>query len=979
MARDPKSLTVDYKTILKMLPSDRATLASSGALDNLMSTLTPSQMAALFPKYYMYRYVDTGKINQFDNALSGGAAGGVQGSGQNQQYRVKSGPGLPGSDTAAPVSPSQAAINAVAAKYGVTLKDPRTDMSNSQATGSYKKILDYVADSEGANYNTQFGYQKTTGGKALTDMTIAEVMSTQTKQSGSSAIGRYQFMHRTLQDLINKGIVKPDDKFSPETQDRMATYLIDTKRHGAAWRAGKITDAQFGKYLSQEFASIPNPETGRGYYGGQRAKYGTDVLMNTLNSAKSTSNTTSPDSGQQVGGLASATATGGPATPGSAQTKKTVLISMGSNDKGTNINTYENTLNAINAAKAKGYNVVIIPPKDSEHRRDEVLKAAQAAGAGVTVETDLEYGGFGGYHLTDDQYKKLAEKYKGADVFGDSLGVGIRTGGNNLAVQSLDTNKILPQTNALADVSNQPGAPPVTGTPIPSISPQVMEEIKKNPELAKIVSERPELVAQLIGTIAKQNKLAPDDPKVAQALSFELVDKQKKSGANAPTAAPVEQKKATKGFEQNVAINDDVMKGKSPFISGHDFAVPVYTKGTEKNPFDESLSGLTPQAIERLKQDAIAAKAAGVDHLVITGAQSMTGHASHGAGTEFDIKGVNADGSTWTKDQRALTSLGAIKMGGPSAADRAGFYPGMTLHEGKTNEVQMGPRAPGAWGPGEQTQGVPLASFQTGMEKDIAAYLKGQGPMPNSPVLDEHLKRMNEAMKESDQNSSDKKADVIAAGAAGQPVDQSSSLVASSAKNPNSATPDSTASSASPVPPAIPAAGADQTNNDANTHMLHVGSNGERLRGLVPNAKADAAAAVDATVGDLTANTGTTGTSGDVPQLAKGGTVKTREDLAAINIKTGQPEFMFNSGETVTVTPGEDQRKNPQQAQEASNTIELMRNKKQMNQIQATKEPELFEKIAMGYTPTPGSFARATNRAKQYEETSTHFVNGHFM
>lgn len=194
-------------------------------------------------------------------------------------------------------------------------------------------------------------------------------------------------------------------------------------------------------------------------------------------------------------------------------------------------------------------------------------------------------------------------------------------------------------------------------------------------------------------------------------------------------------------FSQTVQIDNDVMTGQKPFLSGHDFAVPIYTNGKPGKPFDENLSGLTPEAIERLKQQAIAAKAAGLTKLELYGAQDHAGHASHGAGTETDLVGYNADGSTWSRDQRATTALGAVQMG----ADRVGMYAGNGLHVGKTGEVADGPKAPGAWGPGGQTSGVPVQAFTPGLERDLAAYLKGEGPMPTSEALNEHRKKMEEA------------------------------------------------------------------------------------------------------------------------------------------------------------------------------------------------------------------------------------------
>ena len=214
-----------------------------------------------------------------------------------------------------------------------------------------------------------------------------------------------------------------------------------------------------------------------------------------------------------------------------------------------------------------------------------------------------------------------------------------------------------------------------------------------------------------------------------------------------PINSPTLDAAATDGslLNQRVNIDDDVMTGKTPFIEGNDFAVPIYTNAKNGQRFDENLSNLTPQAIERLKQQAIAAKAAGVSRLELSGAQTDGhGHVSHGAGTETDIIGYNEDGSVWNRDQRATAALGAVRAG----ADRAGLYINSgTLHTGKTNEAEGGPTKKGAWGPGG-TSNVPIENFAPGLERDVAAYLKGIGPMPESQALNEHLEAMKKRQEE---------------------------------------------------------------------------------------------------------------------------------------------------------------------------------------------------------------------------------------
>ena len=88
MAFNLENMTIDYKKMLRMVPSDRATVAQSGVVSDLISSLTPGQLANLFPSYYRDRLPDIGQTSSsglnsnLSNALSGGTSlGGSNGRG----------------------------------------------------------------------------------------------------------------------------------------------------------------------------------------------------------------------------------------------------------------------------------------------------------------------------------------------------------------------------------------------------------------------------------------------------------------------------------------------------------------------------------------------------------------------------------------------------------------------------------------------------------------------------------------------------------------------------------------------------------------------------------------------------------------------------------------------------------------------------------------------------------------------------------
>lgn len=154
-------------------------------------------------------------------------------------------------------------------------------------------MLDLIARAEGTTrrgYNDSFAHQV---GGDLTGKTLGEIQQIQRRMRGSSAIGRYQFMRGTLFGSGRKGDrglmgelgLSPDDKFTPELQDRLANALIE-RRYKEAKRAQAKHGGDFMRHfrtaLAREWASFPGDygQRGRngGMYPGQSASIGRDRL-----------------------------------------------------------------------------------------------------------------------------------------------------------------------------------------------------------------------------------------------------------------------------------------------------------------------------------------------------------------------------------------------------------------------------------------------------------------------------------------------------------------------------------------------------------------------------------------------------------------------------------------------------------------------------------------------------------------------------
>ena len=128
-----------------------------------------------------------------------------------------------------------------------------------------KSLLDFIGNVESAKgYNYEYGNKPID----LSNMTIQEVLDHQEKRrkegEASSAVGRYQFIYKTLKDLVkteNGEEKNPKDlplnaKFTPEVQDKAATILL--KRRGLdKYLSGEMSPEQFSIEIAKEWASMP--------------------------------------------------------------------------------------------------------------------------------------------------------------------------------------------------------------------------------------------------------------------------------------------------------------------------------------------------------------------------------------------------------------------------------------------------------------------------------------------------------------------------------------------------------------------------------------------------------------------------------------------------------------------------------------------------------------------------------------------------
>lgn len=135
--------------------------------------------------------------------------------------------------------------------------------------------------------------------KKLTDMTVGEIMkrqaylmdpSTGDQESdyGLFAVGRYQIIPDTMPTAVRLSGVKMTDRFDQATQDKLGAALLMSKPITRAYLEGRSNDIQGAmQELAAEWASIPNPRTGRSNYGsGNAAGHTVQELMDALQNAR---------------------------------------------------------------------------------------------------------------------------------------------------------------------------------------------------------------------------------------------------------------------------------------------------------------------------------------------------------------------------------------------------------------------------------------------------------------------------------------------------------------------------------------------------------------------------------------------------------------------------------------------------------------------------------------------------------------------
>lgn len=170
-------------------------------------------------------------------------------------------------------------------------------------------LLTFISSGEGgyesSNRGTSGGRiigstnSTTRNGKALTSLTFSEIFELQSISDPRNtqrlfAIGRYQIIPSTLRTVFQASGLSLGDTFNKENQDLLGTILIIgangfVKRPTLAAYIRNTSDDLQGAMLdfAKEWASAPDPRTGRSYYGsGNRSSHSVSEVSSALKQAR---------------------------------------------------------------------------------------------------------------------------------------------------------------------------------------------------------------------------------------------------------------------------------------------------------------------------------------------------------------------------------------------------------------------------------------------------------------------------------------------------------------------------------------------------------------------------------------------------------------------------------------------------------------------------------------------------------------------
>jgi muramidase (phage lysozyme) len=120
-------------------------------------------------------------------------------------------------------------------------------------------------------------------------MTLAEIFEWIEDTPGQHhAIGRYQVIPPTLAELVAALRIRPEERYSPALQDKLADHLMDAAGLPALC-SGTMSEADFQNRMARIWAGLPTTEGPSHYEGfaGNTAHLSADEMTKELKLAAS--------------------------------------------------------------------------------------------------------------------------------------------------------------------------------------------------------------------------------------------------------------------------------------------------------------------------------------------------------------------------------------------------------------------------------------------------------------------------------------------------------------------------------------------------------------------------------------------------------------------------------------------------------------------------------------------------------------------
>ena len=141
----------------------------------------------------------------------------------------------------------------------------------SATDGRFGQLLDLIAVPEShGNYNAWYDHVDQNQ-VDLSTLTLDEVRTFQQQLledgNGGSAIGRYQFIPSTLEDLSDRLGLSGSERFTPAVQDRLALMLARDAGVND-WMGGALPTDTFAYNLSRIWAGLPKDASNQSYFQG---------------------------------------------------------------------------------------------------------------------------------------------------------------------------------------------------------------------------------------------------------------------------------------------------------------------------------------------------------------------------------------------------------------------------------------------------------------------------------------------------------------------------------------------------------------------------------------------------------------------------------------------------------------------------------------------------------------------------------------